>query len=863
MNTRQGWKLIVGVTLTIISCFPTSSFSATFTVTTPECGIGSFQEAIFLANNTPGIDNILFDNNMTVNFQCNLDGNERFPLIITESVNIEGNNSIIKGNQYYIGRNDGSVNAFFSADTDCPTNANSNYLPAGIAPGFISVGERGNDAQGIEVSVRDLSIQGMSGIAYVRQNGSLTLNNIEFKDIRNMLTCDEAPVLSDDGTVISLENITVSGSKVWSSFAGQAFILGGGQSGTRNSELQVKNSRFTTNFSGRLIDWDGDVRLESVLATNSGGIWNRNGNSQVINSLFSSFGAADEYDWLILENSDVDSIASTFSFSELNCDPSGLNSCSFFAGGPLQNSIAAIQAHNSRINFKESAVQVIYTGDTAYPTLLLQPLNGGSFSADEQTFIQPTTFLDASDLRTMTNQNSLITSNGLPNTSNYAEYIAIDGMSSVTPVLSGNIIDNIGQAGVGETNELLGIDGSGILKDVFLNSRIDENGKRSSGAVQVSYAPHITLIGKDKSIEVDFSSPSLPGLTHYEACYGEGASPSLDTNVCPGTLLSIPNPQTNSTTIVQLQNGQIYWVALRGVGNSSGPWSSTKQATPVATIDSPSINASQNTINSLLLSWNTPSEHGAGIAGYIIYKRVIGGQWETLPDIQASTINSLLIESLVPETRYEFGIRAIDNDGSISALESVVASTLPLEKADIVVSGGSISLLSLFVLVLFRQKRLFCVIYAALLTMFSWQASAEDDSKFQLVTGIGFGVIVPEVDGTGWKNENHHAVALKLGVDYEINQKWIAYVDYNLFNNVYLNSDNQYYDDTKIMYQNITLGTKYSFNEVFEKHTPYLILGVARHFPQITGSENLINEDSLNQVVFGFGWIFTSMMKTH
>jgi hypothetical protein len=52
-----------------------------------------------------------------------------------------------------------------------------------VSPGFIAVGELNQDNSGIEVTVSDLDLEGLSSVAFVNDNAVLTIEDAEIQSI--------------------------------------------------------------------------------------------------------------------------------------------------------------------------------------------------------------------------------------------------------------------------------------------------------------------------------------------------------------------------------------------------------------------------------------------------------------------------------------------------------------------------------------------------------------------------------------------------------------------------------------------------------------------------------------------------------
>ncbi len=665
----------------------------TFHVTSAGCGSGGIGEAIALANLSPGHDIIEIDASLEIDYACYY-ALEIFPISATESLTINGNYATINGNQIYISKSDGQVNPLFRADTSCPSSSTSIYIPAGFAPGFLNVGTRGQDSAGVDVVVNNLNIKGISSAAFVRENASLTFNNVAFKDIRDVAHCSTSNFTVEPGASLTLNGTSIGGSKRWDGAPYTALILGGTTAEPAGT-LTINNGFFANNYMGLFADWHGDVVVNTAVFSNTGSMFIREGNSQITNAIFTNFGEAIESEFFVVDGGSLDLRASTLSFDEVNCDTSASSSCTYAETQGRLGNVAPVQVDNGgQFNLIESAIQVKYSGIGSHPTPLMTAVNGASFTADEYTFIQPILLSPAVDLRALTGQPNLITdAPALPASDDFLTYLSFSGPSSVTPMLGtmalpGLLVDNIPDAGVGGANELLDSYGNPITRDVYFNSRVDINDRRSTGAVQVSYAPHLEATAGHQLIRLQWSKPALPGLTGYEVCYGIGTQPDATDPTCAGTTMSFSGPDTLDGTLTGLTNGATYWLLVRATGGANGPWSNFATAIPLDDIDAPQVSAMGDNM-AVNLSWAAPDDHGLGISGYIVLYRELGAtDWIYWPQLLGASELTLSITGLTNGTAYEFAVQAVGNDGSFSALGLAQATPIDLIDTPVVSAVG-------------------------------------------------------------------------------------------------------------------------------------------------------------------------------
>ncbi|OED83086.1 fibronectin type III domain-containing protein [Vibrio breoganii] len=836
----------------------------TFNVTNSHCGPGSYPEAVKLANQNPGLDTINITAGLEIDLSCVNAFGERYPITATEPLIIEGNGATINGNQLYVSKISGHINVLNRFDDDCPSDLNSDkYVLGALAPPLIEVGRDLTDSAGVDVTIKNLNVRSLSGIAAVRPNASLTIENSTFTDIRDLqVSCNRFPITADNGADVTLDGVTIKRSKVWEKPGLSALIFGTGTTTPWSSKLIIRNSVFDTNYAGNFILWYGDVDIVSSQITNSGGVRVYDSDANIYNTLLSNAFSTSE-DWFYANNSNVTLKASTLSFAEVDCPPA---TCIV---APLSPHHEPVQStNNSGITLVQSAIQVLYTGSTLYPTALLAGYSGGTFSADQYSFIQPTDLSSASALKTLTNQPALITdAPALFNTTIASEYFTAGGPSIVTPLLGtttspGLLVDNIPDAGPGGANELFAPDGTTIQYDAFQHSRVDLNNRRSTGAIQVNLAPIMFAQAQDSSIRVLYTKPNLPDLARYEVCYGEGTPPLLDTTVCPGILESVDSSAQTETIIDNLENGKIYWLSVRGVGTAFGPWSTVQQATPLTGILAPVLSGNAEP-NAIVLSWTKPDNHGFGISGYQIYYREAGAtDWIKWQDLIPEAQLSLTITNLTNNTLYEVGIIAVGNDGSLSSMAFTSATPHAEEVLGKALIGtekaGSTTLATLIVLCLLLisrnvKFRSFPFFMLGLLPLTTHANSESNDGvAIELIGGASY--LAPDLGDTSWQQDSHVNPSFGLGVGYQFNANWSLYFNYHWLNHAELKSADINYPDTEVHYHMYNLNTRYRINQLWgDLYAPFVILGVGKLDTSISGEQSLIDSDRDIQLSTGLG----------
>ncbi len=163
--------------------------AATYTVTSTGCfGAGSIDEAVTLANNNPGTDTITFTQGLEIQAgSCGgpstVPKSEYFIAHVTESVVFEGNGARLLGSIKWVSSG-GIINPLDS----CPAN-NPTDIVLALTPGFIRVGEQGQNNSNIEVIVRDLELRELNSVARVESKGTLILEYLIANDILSKNVC--------------------------------------------------------------------------------------------------------------------------------------------------------------------------------------------------------------------------------------------------------------------------------------------------------------------------------------------------------------------------------------------------------------------------------------------------------------------------------------------------------------------------------------------------------------------------------------------------------------------------------------------------------------------------------------------------
>lgn len=651
--------------LAVLTNFQNGFAQTTYTVTSAsKDGPGSINEAINMANVNPGPDIIEFTPGLQIDASHPdfVGLANSFMLNVTESVTIDGKGGALNGSQKWI-RSDGVVNDLTFCPGDLPTTTILRRMP-----GFINVGAKGQDNSAIAVTIKNLSIKQFNAIASVRENATLNLENFKADEIWSSLRCSERGLFeASSGASLSLKNSNFTNSVNWASDGSGTAILSSNNAG----DLTIENCLFYNINEGNqfLISWNGssssEVNVVSSRLLGVGGvsIFGATIESNIVNST------------MVTDDTGTPRVGErirNFSSGPMNITASSIrwnnNQCS----APCSISpLILIESGNGPINLSESAIGFTFTSDTG---TLLATLGGTGtgFTADENTWIEPTSNQDANALTTITSQSQLLTS--LPGFKpGVVAQIAYNDAELVAPDVSGALIDVI------NTPLLNPIDGNPITTDVLGNDRFDANGFRDIGAIQLSLAPILTITGSgDGFVDLAWQEPlhhNGEPIVRYEYQYVEtgGGSPTV---VDAGTSLT--------ANVTSLTNGTTYEFSVRAVYNEggnevNGPFGNKVTATPYGNIGTPVLTAVPGD-QEVALSWTLPDLGGHMFFGYTILWRVsgeteyLGG--ESINEIGTTTTT---ITGLKNGTSYEFAVSVNTLDGSTS--ERGLATATPIKPA--------------------------------------------------------------------------------------------------------------------------------------------------------------------------------------
>lgn len=288
--------LIIQLFLAIL-LLPQLVWANAFVVTSSSsCGSGSFAEAIQYANSTPGRDVIAFDPGLR-EIQVRSctpispDPIDFFLVRITESVDIIGVEDLdpstsakerlkFKGNNTWIDTS-GRVNPH-----NCPNSIHDIILAE--TPGLLAVGIYGADNSGIDVTLKNIDVDGLNTLAYVNKAASLSVSNGSFSNLLSSFrSCQLSTIELKDNSSLSLYNTNFEDNKVMDSFPSGTYNMWYGVIGALGATVEIQDSTFFNNLTGGLIFQNGgNLTIVNTKIDNSEGIGTVNTVVHIVNTGF-------------------------------------------------------------------------------------------------------------------------------------------------------------------------------------------------------------------------------------------------------------------------------------------------------------------------------------------------------------------------------------------------------------------------------------------------------------------------------------------------------------------------------------------------------------------------------------------------
>ena len=724
--------LLMAVIALAAAGLPGLAAAAEFHVTSAECdGPGTFRGEVEAAEATPGHDTVIVDPSLEriditqcgpTLFNGNYGGTPLWNfsyVYVSDDLTIDGNGVLIEGNIEWVSYT-GARNPERCIDL------RAGDIPLSETPGLITVGTPYKDYTPISVTVKNLKIKKLHHVAYVFADSSLTLEDFEATEVKNIRNC-RSPVLEtqvgSDGSLILRRNrwadITAEAAEgdplEYPSWIASDGVISG------NGTLIIEDSQFLGLFGGQFgILWysgfDSAGALDVVSSTflDAGGI-RASGDitTNFVNSVWVNIAKDEEGKdpgerFIQQSTGPMNFINSTVLFPGDPFLEYGLRDTQPFPALESIGGIVIVPNKNGTgaINFRGSAIGTNRAWSTGLLLDSRMDPSGSTFTADEYTFIgeilgpdyvegDPTSAVQsAAALRALTGQPLLWSDDNAPDALPGKEgvFLGTESLALAVPAQGSALIDAIPDVceADGASSTLLNpVDGSPIPADVTGNPRCEELGDddfRNIGALQVTFAPHLESVrspdGGDGDLDLAWTRPfdrpfPQPAYTAYDACYGTGAPPDpAEITGCPQYLVTaITGIEKTTARLSGLTNGTEYWVIVRGnSGGNPGPWSNVRTGTPYGPVESPAPLSAQPGDREVLLTWTQPDLGGRQFTGYSVIWTLAGSE-EIVGATAVFGYDKLFttITGLTNGTRYAFKVTA--NAGSAFSEQAIAEAT--------------------------------------------------------------------------------------------------------------------------------------------------------------------------------------------
>jgi hypothetical protein len=631
--------------------------AAVFNVTSGACtGAGSITEAVADANQTPGTDTISIQAGLQIDLgDCgptNPDPVRFYAAQATESVVIEGNGATVRGTQVFISRG-GILNP-----NRCPDARIGDLIDA-VIPGFLLIGELNTDNSGISVAISDLTADGLSAFVHVEDGAKFEGDQLRLLNIRDQFrSCTRGVIDADDRTEVRITNSLIED---FANYDVPLFNFNSIAALNTSGTLYLSDSTFTrdvgffaSNAGGAVFSFGGTVRIVNSLIQNGGLSFTYNTDAQIVNS-------AVQFGINANEPSRIYSTDGSRVRLEASTVVSAFAACGRCPPPPADpGTMPFVAGSGGTFELVETAIG---TWDPSFPGAVLYQAENGLYTADTLTHIVPVTGQDAVALRAITQQPGLLTAPpSLPDLQTGVTLTSIAEYKEwITPLSPGELIDRVGNAGPGGTNELINpIDNMPLTTDVFGNPRVDANGSRNIGAVQLALAPALTASAGDALASLNWTRPQAPpnqSITGYDVCVRPTGDP------CTSWQSISTDPAVIAGQVSPLVNGTTYDLEVRarygpaGTG-PFGPPSNLETVRPCGFIGAPTLTATPGDA-AVTLDWTRPDDGGCGLDGYILESGTpigVNFSFTTLGVVDANTLQRL-VSGLRNSRTYKFAIR--------------------------------------------------------------------------------------------------------------------------------------------------------------------------------------------------------------
>jgi len=217
-------------------------------------------------------------------------------------------------------------------------------------------------------------------------------------------------------------------------------------------------------------------------------------------------------------------------------------------------------------------------------------------------------------------------------------------------------------------------------------------------AATVPLAPTgVVAVPGNASATVNWAAPSSPGgsaITRYTVTAADSTALSRGSQTCAWTSGAL------SCTVGGLTNGDSYTFSVTATNSTgTGVASSTSSAVvPAITMPSVPVGLAATPGNaSVQLSWTTPSNGGAAITGYNLYKGTSAGGENYGAPVNGATLMSgttVTVTGLTNAQSYYFTLKAVNPVGSSlasSEVWAIPAGTVPSAPSGVSASPGNAS----------------------------------------------------------------------------------------------------------------------------------------------------------------------------
>lgn len=691
-------RLNVGLSALALLLLVTSQASAMeFTITSSNCtGAGSLEEAIQSANANPG-STIRIPGGMAVNLNtCPINGASPVEPVfnLLADTTIVGDYNPPTNGQFPDLNQQPSIKAVQRAVTNdgkiqtnkCPEKTSGIQITA-TAPSLLRVGAISTNNP-ITVTMKNLRLSGLAALAWVEQGATLTIEDTWLDQIKNYNGNCKAPHITV-GYSATLNMTDVLYFEPWhqqSFFADLPDNPNGLIYGSPDSKINLERVHVSDTSNQVLYNFNGVTNIVSSWFNNTGGFENDKGTMAVVNSAFNLYPNINPTVHASLKTTGSSArtkfVASTVIASQSGCSGSGQEKC-VTGGYPLE-------ANGGSVSLESSVINVLNLGDYGP---LLGSRNGGTYAADEYTWIRPNTSQPAADLRALTQQPALLTDEPALTT----QYDANRWLKDYAqPLVPGVLIDRVYKQSFSLRNP---IDGSDIDRDVFGSNRFDGE-YRDIGAVQIGtfandfmrLAVSLALPPADGEVSLTWVRPKDPSATEPVSGY------RLEYRVSGTTTWTeklISGGNTLTDTVLGLTNGTEYQFQIRPIANGvDGPQSNRVRAMPATVSTAPAVTATPGD-GELTVSWTAPTNDGGSpITDYYVALRD-GAQYAERRYVSATGTFQVTFSHLVNGTSYNSEVIAINRLGGSAKGTASGMPLAPLQltypAVEVSSGGGSVS----------------------------------------------------------------------------------------------------------------------------------------------------------------------------